>query len=132
MLFPTLRQASNALTNLTASVQRTLSSAPALLKITLSSSSITAEMPAAENGTVELDNSGAGPLKVPGFNGIPIDYIPKGDDGPTWSREDNTAEDWPLFQHGANSWHGQRLTVREIACEFTSEVSNEKVGWSWS
>ena len=75
------------------------------------------EMPDIPSGTIELDNSGDGPLTVPGFNGIRIDYIPKGDDGPIWESDDQEQDSWPLFQHGVNSWHGQRLTVRELACK---------------
>jgi hypothetical protein len=75
------------------------------------------QQPEVANGTVELDNSGDGPLKVPGFNGLPIEYIPKADIDKShfWKRDDENPDNWPFFQHGANSWHGQRLTVRELA-----------------
>jgi hypothetical protein len=73
--------------------------------------------PPTTKGTAKLDNSGAGPLRVPGFNGIRINYIAKGGDGPSWLSADLDPSYWPTFQHGANSWHGQRLTVREVERE---------------
>ncbi|KXG50195.1 Protein of unknown function DUF4246 [Penicillium griseofulvum] len=65
--------------------------------------------------TVKLDNSGAGPLRVPGFNGVPLHYE---------QPKDNR------FAHGIADWRQTpQLFLRELCMlQFMSYVT-EQPGW---
>jgi hypothetical protein len=78
--------------------------------------------------THEYDNSGSGPLKVPGF-GLAMDH------------EASSGEP-PHFRHGANDFLNDRLTAREIAMlrlmdsitdkqEWNTKVYNDEILASW-
>ena len=64
---------------------------------------------------IELDNSGTGPLRVPGFNGIPLFYE---------QSKDNR------FAHGIADWRQiPQLFLRELSMlQFMSYVTNSQTG----
>lgn len=65
--------------------------------------------------TIPLDNSGRGPLQVPGFNGIPIHYELKSDD---------------RFAHGEREWRQTPgVTAREQAMVDLMNKLTDKPGW---
>lgn len=65
--------------------------------------------------TIPLDNSGRGPLRVPGFNGIPIHYELKSED---------------RFAHGEREWRQTPgVTAREQAMVGLMNTLTDKPGW---
>ncbi|KAE8144643.1 hypothetical protein BDV25DRAFT_171273 [Aspergillus avenaceus] len=65
--------------------------------------------------TIELDNSGTGPLKVPGFNDIPLEL--------SLDSEDRFYDGAPM------DWYSSPLTVRELAMLNLMETLTDRPGW---
>ncbi|EON97703.1 hypothetical protein UCRPA7_6802 [Phaeoacremonium minimum UCRPA7] len=63
----------------------------------------------------EFDNSGDGPLLVPGFNGIIVNRELEGRN--------------VRFTHGVNEWGADRLTVREVAMLQLMDAITDKPSW---
>jgi hypothetical protein len=63
-----------------------------------------------------MDNSGTGPLVVPGLNGIPLN--------PARQITEDAA-----FVHGADSWGGERLTAREVSMLALMDSITDKENW---
>ncbi|PIG89703.1 hypothetical protein AARAC_003406 [Aspergillus arachidicola] len=70
-------------------------------------------------GNNELDNSGTGPLKVPGFNNIPLELALDSDD----DREDRFYDAVPM------NWYSSPLTARELAMLNLMETLTDRPGW---
>ncbi|OGM43098.1 hypothetical protein ABOM_008234 [Aspergillus bombycis] len=66
-------------------------------------------------GNNELDNSGTGPLKVPGFNNIPLEL--------SLESEDRFYDAVPM------DWYSSPLTVRELAMLNLMETLTDRPGW---
>ncbi|KAJ1705717.1 hypothetical protein G4B11_008503 [Aspergillus flavus] len=67
----------------------------------------------------ELDNSGTGPLKVPGFNNIPLELALGSDD----DSEDRFYDAVPM------DWYSSPLTARELAMLNLMETLTDRPGW---
>lgn len=59
-----------------------------------------------------MDNSGSGPLVIPGINGLRLDPARK--EG---------------FVHGTDEWRGERLTVREVSMLALMDSITDKPNW---
>ncbi len=65
--------------------------------------------------TITMDNSGRGPLKVPGFGGIPIEHVLECED---------------RFAHGIKDWQQiPAVTAREFAMVAVMNTLTDKSGW---
>lgn len=65
------------------------------------------------------DNSGTGPLRVPGFNGVIINDL-----------QDDLGDDMFYYQQGLDDeWAGERLTVRELKMLALMDSVTDKPNW---
>jgi Protein of unknown function (DUF4246) len=70
--------------------------------------------------SVQMDNSGSGPLKVPGF-GLPL----------TFEHEDHWHKVWKNFAlAAAGNFTAERMTKREVAMVRFMEAITDKPGWN--
>jgi hypothetical protein len=67
------------------------------------------------NEAMTMDNSGSGPLRVPGFGGIPIEHVLKCED---------------RFAHGTKDWQqAPAVTAREFAMVAVMNTLTDKPEW---
>ncbi|KAH8887891.1 hypothetical protein GQ53DRAFT_808840 [Thozetella sp. PMI_491] len=71
------------------------------------------------------NNSGQGPLEVPGFNGVSLD---KSLDRHGYYTPESVARQ--PFAHGCDSWSADRLTVREISMLRLMDTITDKAEWT--
>lgn len=72
------------------------------------------------------DNSGSGPLRVPGFSGFQIDADLYEDS--VWHNE-HAGMVYAYFLEGIEGWQGLRLTARELAMLGLIESITDKPDW---